>query len=130
MSIFECPVPGCGRRFKDEAKLDDHVQRRHADETVNLKDISNNFDPEASKTEKIDKASLKQKKAELLAQEKEMQETLGKLEEQEEEVKFSMNDILESQKKLTKEFLLTKTGTDDLEDITQVSVGINIEIFK
>jgi len=120
MSIFECPIPGCGRRFKDEAKLDEHLQRRHADEATNLKDISNNFESEASKTEKIDRASLRQKKAELLAQEKEMQETLGKLEDQEEEVKFSMNDILESQKKLTTEYLLSKTGTDNLEDITQL----------
>ncbi len=122
MAIYECPIPGCGRRFKEQSKLEDHVQRRHDDETANLKDISNNFQSEPpTQIEKVDKATLIQKKEELLAQEKEMQETLTKMDEQEEEVQHSMKDILESQKKLTAKFILDKTGMDDLGDITQVA---------
>lgn len=25
----DCPIPGCGRKFKSQADLDKHVERRH-----------------------------------------------------------------------------------------------------
>lgn len=120
MPIHECPIQGCGRRFKEGAQLEDHIRRRHGEEPANLRDISNMASKEDNKPQKVDKVALKKKKAELLAQEKDLQEELHKLDEKEEEVKFSMNDILESQKRLTTEYLLQKSGCNNLEDITQV----------
>lgn len=29
--IKDCPVPGCGRKFKNDADLENHVTRRHPD---------------------------------------------------------------------------------------------------
>jgi len=123
MSVYECPISGCGRRFKEEAKLQDHLQRRHNEAPKAQEEETSNLNTESPKQNKLTRKGLKQQKEELLAQEKEMEETLGKLEEQEEEIKMSMNDIIESQKKLTPEFLTSKTGCDNLEDITQVIIA-------
>ena len=27
--MFDCPIETCGRRFKSEAEMDKHVERRH-----------------------------------------------------------------------------------------------------
>jgi len=120
MSVYECPISGCGRRFKEEAKLQDHLERRHNEVPKPQEEETPNLNTESPKLKKLTRKGLKQQKEELLAQEKEMEETLGKLEEQEEEIQMSMNDIIESQKKLTPEFLTSKTGCDNLEDMTQV----------
>ena len=126
MTTFTCPVSECHRRFNDEPKLQEHLRRRHNSNFQNLRDISNQ-EIESQPQKKIDRATLEKTKKELLAQEKEMQSELNKLDEQEEEeVKLSMNDILESKKRLTAEYLLEKSGSDNLEDITQVSTYISV----
>jgi len=120
MSVYICPFPECKRRFKEEAELQNHFKRRHNDLPKPQEEETTNSNTESPKVKKLTKKGLKQQKEELLAQEKEMEETLGKLEEQKEEITISMNDIIKSQKKLTPEFLTSKTACDNLEDITQV----------
>jgi len=120
MSVYICPFPECKRRFKEEAELQNHFKRRHNDLPKPQEEETTNSNTESPKVKKLTKKGLKQQKEELLAQEKEMEETLGKLEEQKEEITISMNDIIKSQKKLTPEFLTSKTACDNLEDITQL----------
>jgi hypothetical protein len=53
--------------------------------------------------------------------EKELQDELEKFDEKEEELNISPKDVAESRKKLTKEYILDKSGSDSLEEVTQVS---------
>jgi hypothetical protein len=117
MSYFLCPINDCGRRFKEEDKLADHMHRRHG-EIQNLKDISN-LPHESNKNENLEEI-IEQKKEDILQQEKYLQDELAKFDEKEDEVKISGVDIVESKKKLTTKFILEKSGTDSLEEITQV----------
>jgi hypothetical protein len=117
MSIYLCPVQDCGRRFKEEDKLREHIQRRHGD-IQNLKDISN-LPLESNKNlEEI----IEKKKEDILQQEKQLQEELARFDEKEEEMRISATDILESKKKLTENYILEKSGADSLEEVTQVIV--------
>lgn len=126
MSIFECPVPGCGRRFKDESVLSGHIKRRHKDEKANVQDVGNEqieieqyHAPETIETKEPEQPvsqTAEEDDDKLLTY---LKQEMKKL-ERPEDVTVSMNDIIESQKKLTEKFLLEKSGCSDLEDITQV----------
>jgi hypothetical protein len=123
MSVFLCPLQECGRRFKEEARLIEHIERRHGDQE-NLKDISNLPKQSAKEGKDEFKETILLKKEDIMAQEKHLQEELEKLDEKEEEIKISQKDIGDTKKKLTNQFILEKSGCDHLEEITQVIIII------
>lgn len=118
MSIYSCPFEECGRRFKEEARLKEHLERRHGftGDLNKMMDVSKS--PEKTETGDI---PVEIKKESLKEAEKQLQDELQKLDELEEELKINPKDVAESKKKLTEDYILEKSGMDSLEDITQVA---------
>ena len=122
MTFFTCPDPNCGRKFKDEKLYEDHMKRRHPKTQENLKDISN-FQNIVTTDATNDTFTELQKEYDSEQKEKELQEEFKKLDKMEDEsIKITTQDIMNSRQKLTEEYILTKSGNDSLDDITHVKI--------
>lgn len=123
MTFFTCPDPNCGRKFKDEKTFEDHMKRRHKKTQENLKDISNVQNMTTNDTfTNSDTFVEMQKEYDSDQKEKELQEEFKKLDKLEDEsIKITSQDIMNSRQKLTEDYILSKSGYDALDDITHVN---------